>query len=98
MGTEKVLEWGKKLRNSEYKFEFRSLYCTCVPFCYIASGNFDFAIQHGKMGIWDTVAPKFIIEEAGGVCEVTQHNEFKYTVIAGNKENVEIIKKIINED
>lgn len=97
MRSQTVLDWIAALRRSDHNFEFRSLYCTCVPYCYIASGNFDFAIQHGKMGIWDSLAPKIIIEEAGGICEVIQHEEARFSVIAGSKEVYKIIKENIGE-
>lgn len=99
MRSTMIQKWISKLRtNEEYRFEFRSLYCTCVPYSYIASGNFDFAIQYGKMGIWDSLAPKLIIEEAGGICEVQRIDAHRFSVIAGSPEAVCIIKKIIGEE
>ena len=99
MRSSTIQKWISKLRTSEeFRFEFRSLYCTCVPYCYIASGSFDFAIQYGKMGIWDSLAPKLIIEEAGGICEVKQIDSHKFSVIAGSPEVVKIIKGIIGEE
>ena len=92
-GTDEALTWLQKLRECKYKFEFRSLYCACVPLCYVASGNFDFSIHNGRMGYWDGIIPKLIIEEAGGVCEMKECNNGKYTVIAGSKEVVKIIKE-----
>ena len=82
--------------NSKYNFEFRCLYAACVPMCYVASGNFDFTIQTGGLSIWDIVAPKLILEEAGGTCEVTKYNETKYGIVAGNHQVVDIIKEIIH--
>lgn len=95
IGTEEIAVWNNKLKNSKYKFEFRSLYCACVPLCYVASGNFDFGIHYGNMGIWDGLIPKLIIEEAGGICEITKYSENKYSIIAGSRETVKLIKRII---
>lgn len=89
------IEYLTKMMNSKYNFEFRCIYAACVPLCYVASGNFDFSIQTGGLGIWDIVAPKLILEESGGVCEVTKYDETKYSIIAGNREVVNIIKEVI---
>ena len=89
------IEYLTKMMNSKYNFEFRCIYAACVPVCYVASGIFDFSIQTGGLGIWDIIAPKLILEEAGGVCEVSKYNEIKYSIIAGNREVVDIIKKKI---
>lgn len=91
------IEYLTKMMNSKYNFEFRCVYAACLPICYVASGNFDFTIQTGGLSIWDIVAPKLILEEAGGVCEVTKYNETKYSIIAGNSEVVNIIKEIIHK-
>lgn len=96
MQTDEMIHWITKLNKSAYKFEFRSWYCACVPLCYIASGNIDFNIHYGAMGIWDTLVPQLILEEAGGVCEVTKYNDNTYKVIAGSKEAVSVIKGIIS--
>ena len=97
VNTKAIIEYGKKLDDyDEYKFEFRNLYCACVPICYVANGIFDFTIQSRGLGIWDIIAPKLILEEASGVCEVTKYNETKYSIIAGNSEVVRIIKKVIS--
>lgn len=85
----------KKLKDSKYNFEFRNLYCACVPLCYVASGNFDFSMCYKGLSIWDIVAPKLIIEEAGGICEYIKYNHGKYSIIAGNKDAVKVIKELI---
>jgi fructose-1,6-bisphosphatase/inositol monophosphatase family enzyme len=68
-----------------------------VPLCYVASGNFDFSLCYAGMGSWDIIAPQLIIEEAGGICEITKYSENKYSIIAGSKETVTIIKEIIKK-
>lgn len=90
------IDYLKKMMNSKYNFEFRCIFAACVPICYVANGIFDFSIQTGGLGIWDIIAPKLILEEAGGVCEVSKYNETKYSIIAGNKEVIEIIKNTIS--
>lgn len=92
------MNWINALKKSDYIFEFRSLYCACVPLCYVASGNFDFCIHYAGLSIWDIIAPKLIVEEAGGICEVKKYKGEKYNSIAGSRETVELIKKIISND
>lgn len=85
----------KLVHNGKYKFEFRTLYCACVPMPYIASGNLDFNIYYGPCGLWDIIIPGLILNEAGGICEYIDYGENIYEIISGTKEACEIIKEIL---
>ena len=85
----------KLIHNNQYKFEFRSFYCACVPMPYIASGNLDFNIYFGPCGLWDIIIPGLILEEAGGFFEYTEYEKNKFEIISGTKEAVNIIKTIL---
>lgn len=95
LSKQNCLEYIAKMMKSKYRFEFRSICSTGVSVCYVANGILDFAIQIGRIGIWDIVPPKLIIEEAGGVCDVSKYDKEKYSIIAGEKELVETIKDMI---
>lgn len=77
--------------------EFRALYCAASIFGYIASGVFDFSIHIGRCGIWDIIAPKLLVEEAGGTCKFYKDQNNKNIVIAGKKQNIEMLENIIRE-
>lgn len=83
----------KLLNNKDYIFEFRALFCACVPIPYIASGNLDFNIYAGSCGLWDVLTTGLILEEAGGYIEYEEYDNHKYKIISGTKEACEIIKK-----
>ena len=85
LGNKRVLENISKLTNNgEYKFEFRSFYCSCVPVPYVAAGILDFNIFWGPCGLWDIIAPKLILEEAGGLLEYQKIGEGQYEIISGS--------------
>lgn len=96
VGQDRALENIKKLiHNSNYKFEFRSFYCACVPMPYIASGNLDFNIYVGPCGLWDIIVPGLILQEAGGYLEYKEYEPNKFEIISGTKESYDIIKSIL---
>ena len=55
----------------------------------------DFAIQIGGLNIWDIVAPKLIIEEAGGICDIKKFEEKKYSVTAGDSATLNILGRVV---
>lgn len=94
MISTKIIE--NLVKQNEYKIELRCLYGACAPLCFVADGTFDFTIQTGGMSIWDIIAPKLIIEEAGGICQVDKMDNQKYSIIACGNETRNILNKLLD--
>lgn len=53
----------------------RNFGCSAVEWCYVAAGRFDVYLHGGQM-LWDYVAGRLILEEAGGRVGSLTHDNF----------------------
>ena len=94
ISTLENIDCTRKLMASELDIELRSIYCTGLTMCYIASGAFDFLCIPGEVKLWDIIPGKLILEEAGGTIKYKKREDGNYNIIAGNKEVVDMIEEV----